>query len=178
MGRDLRPATFDSLWRINCFSQSINPIPALSSLFTLTLMSLRLIQLHHQLATSLSARAGLVTNRGNLFRSRSMASSKRMIHTAGCIIIGDEVLGGKTTDTNSTNFAKYCFGLGIDLKRIEVIGDDESEIIEATRRMSDNYDFVVTSGGIGPTSVNHCNCDCAAMIVDEMIGTTTLLINP
>ncbi|KAL9062294.1 MAG: hypothetical protein Q9157_009051 [Trypethelium eluteriae] len=77
--------------------------------------------------------------------------SKRMIHTAGCIIIGDEVLGGKTVDTNSAFLAKYCFSLGINLKRIEVIGDDEGEIVEATRRMSNNYDFVVTSGGIGPT---------------------------
>lgn len=41
----------------------------------------------------------------------------------------------------------------MNLKRIEVIADDEEEIIEAARRMSDNYDFVVTSGGIGPTSV-------------------------
>ena len=47
--------------------------------------------------------------------------------------------------------AKFCFSLGIQLKRIEVIADDESEIIEACRRMSSNYDFVVTSGGIGPT---------------------------
>jgi molybdopterin biosynthesis enzyme len=37
------------------------------------------------------------------------------------------------------------------LKRIEVIADDEDEIVEAVRRMSNNYDFVVTSGGIGPT---------------------------
>jgi molybdopterin-biosynthesis enzyme MoeA-like protein len=41
--------------------------------------------------------------------------------------------------------------LGIDLKRIEVIADDEGEIVEAVRRMSNNYDMVVTSGGIGPT---------------------------
>lgn len=74
-----------------------------------------------------------------------------MIHTAGCIIIGDEVLGGKTVDTNSAYFAKFCFKLGISLKRIEVIADDEGEIVEAVRRMSSNYDFVVTSGGIGPT---------------------------
>lgn len=80
-----------------------------------------------------------------------------MIHTAGCIIIGDEVLGGKTADTNSAFFAKFCFKLGISLKRIEVLGDDESEIIEATRRMSRNYDFVVTSGGIGPTLADHCS---------------------
>jgi molybdopterin-biosynthesis enzyme MoeA-like protein len=47
--------------------------------------------------------------------------------------------------------AKFCFSLNIQLKRVEVIADDENEIIEACRRMSKNYDFVVTSGGIGPT---------------------------
>jgi molybdopterin-biosynthesis enzyme MoeA-like protein len=41
--------------------------------------------------------------------------------------------------------------VGQSLKRIEVIADDEDEIVEAVRRMSTNYDFVVTSGGIGPT---------------------------
>ena len=86
--------------------------------------------------------------------------NKRTIHTAGCIIIGDEVLGGKvryattlrhselgncradlqqTVDTNSAYFAKWCFSLGINLKRIEVIADDEGEIVEAVKRMSDNY---------------------------------------
>ena len=77
--------------------------------------------------------------------------NKKTIHTAGCVIIGDEVLGGKTVDTNSAYLAKFCFKMGINLKRIEVIGDDEDEIIQAVRKMSDNYDFVVTSGGIGPT---------------------------
>lgn len=48
-------------------------------------------------------------------------------------------------------FAKFCFNLGISLRRIEVIADDEAEIVEAAQRMSKNYDFVVTSGGIGPT---------------------------
>lgn len=56
-------------------------------------------------------------------------------------------------DTNSAYLAKFCFSLGMNLKRIEVIADDEEEIVEAARRMSSNYDFVVTSGGIGPTSV-------------------------
>jgi len=73
------------------------------------------------------------------------------IKTAGCLIIGDEVLNGKTKDTNSNFFAQFCFDLGIELKRIEVIADDEDEIVEAARRMTKNYDFVVTSGGIGPT---------------------------
>lgn len=77
--------------------------------------------------------------------------NSRPIHTAACLIIGDEVLGGKTRDTNSSYMANFCFQLGISLRRIEVIADDEGEIIEAVRRMSTNYDFVVTSGGIGPT---------------------------
>jgi len=77
--------------------------------------------------------------------------NSRTIHTAACLIIGDEVLGGKTVDTNSAYMAKFCFKLGVSLKRIEVIADDEGEIIEAVKRMSNNYDFVVTSGGIGPT---------------------------
>lgn len=119
-----------------------------------------------------------------------MASTqqKSLINTAACLIIGDEVLGGKvcrswtigvdwqlltadvklrqsirtryTTQTiangSSANvsqayFAKFCFSLGINLRRIEVIADDEGEIVEAVQRMSRNYDMVVTSGGIGPT---------------------------
>ncbi|KAJ5529193.1 hypothetical protein N7527_002586 [Penicillium freii] len=79
------------------------------------------------------------------------AAHTKPIHTAACLIIGDEVLGGKTIDTNSPYLAKFCFSLGIELKRIEVIPDDEEDIIEAVRRMSSRYDFVVTSGGIGPT---------------------------
>jgi molybdopterin biosynthesis enzyme len=72
--------------------------------------------------------------------------------------------------------AKFCFSLGMvsqkavsmsllelmnlqNLKRIEVIADDEAEIIEAVQRMSNNYDFVVTSGGIGPTYVLYFNKD-------------------
>jgi len=57
----------------------------------------------------------------------------------------------QTVDTNSAYLAKWCFSLGINLKRIEVIPDEEDDIVEAARRMSKNYDFVVTSGGIGPT---------------------------
>jgi len=75
----------------------------------------------------------------------------RCIRTAAALIIGDEILNGKTLDRNSHCFAQYCFENGIDLKRIEVIADNEEEIVEASRRLVDKYDFVVTSGGIGPT---------------------------
>ncbi|KAK2463317.1 hypothetical protein APHAL10511_004628 [Amanita phalloides] len=73
------------------------------------------------------------------------------IRTAAALIIGDEILNGKTLDRNSNFFARYCFEHGVDLKRIEVISDGEDEIIEASRRMVKKYDLVITSGGIGPT---------------------------
>ncbi|KAF2083726.1 Molybdopterin binding protein [Saccharata proteae CBS 121410] len=101
-----------------------------------------------------SSRIGLVTSKisqTSSIMAATNAHGKSLIHTAACLIIGDEVLGGKTVDTNSAYMAKFCFNLGIQLKRIEVIADDEGEIVEAARRMSTNYDFVVTSGGIGPT---------------------------
>lgn len=75
----------------------------------------------------------------------------RSIRTAAALIIGDEILNGKTQDTNSHAFAQYCFQYGVDLKRIEVVADDEDEIVEAARRLCSKFDFVVTSGGIGPT---------------------------
>ncbi|KAF5392696.1 hypothetical protein D9757_001004 [Collybiopsis confluens] len=75
----------------------------------------------------------------------------RCIRTAAALVIGDEILNGKTMDKNSNYFAKFCFERGIDLKRIEVIPDDQDEITEASRRLVDKYDFVITTGGIGPT---------------------------
>ncbi|KAI0206398.1 molybdopterin binding domain-containing protein [Astrocystis sublimbata] len=116
-------------------------------------MNTRITQLARQLARSRP-------NLGNLgLPSRIMATAPastggrdaRTIHTAACLIIGDEVLGGKTVDTNSAFMAKWCFSLGMNLKRVETIEDDEAEIVEAVQRMSNRYDFVVTSGGIGPT---------------------------
>ncbi len=60
-------------------------------------------------------------------------------------------LTSQTTDTNSAYMAKYCFSLGVELRRIEVIGDEKDDIANTVRRFSHAYDFVVTSGGIGPT---------------------------
>jgi len=66
-------------------------------------------------------------------------------------IIGDEVLNGKIQDTNSRFFAKYCFSKGIEVKKILVVGDEEDEIIESIKSLALKYDFILTSGGIGPT---------------------------
>ncbi|ORX62764.1 Molybdopterin binding protein [Hesseltinella vesiculosa] len=69
--------------------------------------------------------------------------------TAACLIIGDEILTGKTQDSNSHTLAKFLFELGIDLKRIEVVADDAMAIGDAARSLSASHDFVFTSGGIG-----------------------------
>ncbi|CAN6621152.1 hypothetical protein TRVA0_008S01838 [Trichomonascus vanleenenianus] len=73
------------------------------------------------------------------------------IKQGACLIIGDEVLNGKIQDTNSHFFAKTCFRLGIDVRNVSVVPDDEREIVETLDRMRHKYDFIVTSGGIGPT---------------------------
>ncbi|TKY86914.1 hypothetical protein EX895_004202 [Sporisorium graminicola] len=83
--------------------------------------------------------------------SNPLGAPNRYVSTAACLIIGDEVLNGKTKDSNSNYLAKFCFDLGIDLKRIEVIPDDEEVIVEAAKRLTSQFDFVVSSGGIGPT---------------------------
>ncbi|KAF7297124.1 MoCF-biosynth domain-containing protein [Mycena indigotica] len=76
---------------------------------------------------------------------------ERYIQTAAALVIGDEILNGKTHDTNSNYFARWCFEHGVECKRIEVIADEEEQIIEASRRMVQTYDLVVTTGGIGST---------------------------
>ncbi|KAJ3082261.1 hypothetical protein HK102_001823 [Quaeritorhiza haematococci] len=71
--------------------------------------------------------------------------------TVACIIIGDEVLNGKTKDTNSHWLAKMCFDNGMDLQRVVVVPDKPQDIIENVRDLSARYSLVFTSGGIGPT---------------------------
>lgn len=61
------------------------------------------------------------------------------------------MLNGKIQDTNSRFFAKYLFSKGIEVKKIIVIGDEEQDIVDAVKSLSLNYDFIITSGGIGPT---------------------------
>ena len=71
--------------------------------------------------------------------------------TAGFLVIGNEILSGKVVDTNSPFLAKELRKIGVDLERILTIPDDIDVIAEETRKMSEAYDYVITSGGIGPT---------------------------
>lgn len=71
--------------------------------------------------------------------------------TAALLVIGNEILSGKVRDTNSPFLAVELRKLGVDLERIVTIPDAVETIARETRALSDAYDFVFTSGGIGPT---------------------------
>jgi molybdenum cofactor synthesis domain-containing protein len=70
------------------------------------------------------------------------------IVTAGILVIGDEILSGRTKDKNIGFIAEYLTNIGIDLKEVRVVSDEEADIIAALRH---RYTYVFTTGGIGPT---------------------------
>jgi molybdenum cofactor synthesis domain-containing protein len=74
-----------------------------------------------------------------------------MTKTAAMLVIGDEILSGRTQDSNSNYVARQLTTLGIDLREVRVVGDIEEEIVAALNALRARYDFVFTSGGIGPT---------------------------
>jgi molybdenum cofactor synthesis domain-containing protein len=71
--------------------------------------------------------------------------------TAAVLVIGDEILSGRTQDTNVNTIARFLAVHGIDLKEARVVGDVEGEIVAALNALRGTYDFVFTTGGIGPT---------------------------
>ena len=73
------------------------------------------------------------------------------IVTAAMIIIGDEILSGRTKDRNIGHLADMMTAVGIDLKEVRIVPDEEDEIAAAVNALRHRYDYVFTTGGIGPT---------------------------
>lgn len=71
--------------------------------------------------------------------------------TAAMLVIGDEILSGRTKDTNTNYLASALTEAGIDLKEARIVSDDQAQIVDALQTLSKQYDHVFTSGGIGPT---------------------------
>ena len=71
--------------------------------------------------------------------------------TAAVLVIGDEILSGRTQDTNTNYIARQLGTLGIDLKEARVVRDVEDEIVAALNALRARYTYVFTTGGIGPT---------------------------
>lgn len=71
--------------------------------------------------------------------------------TAAMLAIGDEILSGRTQDTNTHHLAGKLTEIGVDLCEVRVVGDGQSDIVAALNALRARYDYVFTSGGIGPT---------------------------
>lgn len=73
------------------------------------------------------------------------------IVTAAMLAIGDELLSGKTKDKNIAHIAELFTVIGIDLEEVRIVPDTENAIVKAVNELRNEYDYVFTSGGIGPT---------------------------
>ncbi len=71
--------------------------------------------------------------------------------TAAALAIGDELLSGRTKDKNIGHLAELLTAAGIELKEVRIVPDEEDRIVEALNALRQEYDYVFTSGGIGPT---------------------------
>jgi len=89
-----------------------------------------------------------------------MSASPEIV-TAAVLVIGDEILSGRTKDKNIGTIAEMCTAVGIDLKEVRVVADDEPAIVEAIEVLRGRYTYVFTTGGIGPTH-DDITADCVA----------------
>ncbi|MFV0513014.1 MAG: competence/damage-inducible protein A [Jhaorihella sp.] len=89
--------------------------------------------------------------------------------TAAMLVIGDEILSGRTRDANMHHLAGELTSHGIDLKEVRVVSDDAGAIGAAVRALADSHDHVFTSGGIGPTH-DDITADSIAAAFDTRIG--------
>jgi len=90
-----------------------------------------------------------------------MPSASPEIVTAAVLVIGDEILSGRTKDKNIGYIAEYLTALGIDLREVRVVADVEEEVVAALNALRKRYSYVFTTGGIGPTH-DDITADCVA----------------
>jgi molybdenum cofactor synthesis domain-containing protein len=81
--------------------------------------------------------------------------------SAAILVIGDEVLSGRTKDKNSGYIAEYLTNIGVDVREVRVVPDIEAEIVTALNALRQRYTYVFTTGGIGPTH-DDITADCVA----------------
>jgi molybdenum cofactor synthesis domain-containing protein len=93
-------------------------------------------------------------------------NAKPDIVTAAVLVIGDEILSGRTKDRNIGYIADYLTAIGIDLREVRVVADDATAIVDAVNALRAKYTYVFTTGGIGPTH-DDITADCVAEAFGE-----------
>lgn len=83
--------------------------------------------------------------------SAAFGNAASAVVTAGLLVIGDEILSGRTKDKNIGYIAEYLTAIGIDLKEVRVVSDVEADIVAALDALRHRWTYVFTTGGIGPT---------------------------
>lgn len=81
--------------------------------------------------------------------------------TAAILVIGDEILSGRTKDKNIGYIAEYMTNIGVDVREVRVVPDIEEEIVTTLNHLRNRYTYVFTTGGIGPTH-DDITADCVA----------------
>jgi len=89
--------------------------------------------------------------------------------TAAVLVIGDEILSGRTKDKNIGYIADHMTAIGIQLKEVRIVADDEDDIVDAINALRTRWDYVFTTGGIGPTH-DDITADCVAKAFGVGIG--------
>ncbi|MEM8579275.1 MAG: molybdopterin-binding protein [Pseudomonadota bacterium] len=89
--------------------------------------------------------------------------------TAAMLVIGDEILSGRTRDSNTHHLAGQLTEHGVDLREVRVVSDDRGAIVAAVQALSAAWDVVFTSGGIGPTH-DDITAECVADAMGAQIG--------
>lgn len=89
--------------------------------------------------------------------------------TAGIVVIGDEILSGRTRDINVQQIAEFLGPLGINVSEVRIVSDVQAAIVEAVKALSARCTYVFTTGGIGPTH-DDITADAIAAAFDRSIG--------
>jgi molybdenum cofactor synthesis domain-containing protein len=89
--------------------------------------------------------------------------------TAALLVIGDEILSGRTKDKNVGYIAEYLTAIGIDLREVRIVPDEEEEIVAAVNALRARYTYLFTTGGIGPTH-DDITADAVAKAFGVAIG--------
>jgi molybdenum cofactor synthesis domain-containing protein len=98
---------------------------------------------------------------GSMASSAPSSGAAKNVVTAAVLVIGDEILSGRTKDKNIGYIADFLTEIGIDLKEVRIVPDEELQIVAAVNALRSRYTYLFTTGGIGPTH-DDITAECVA----------------